>query len=399
MADDTPPGSDSTRRRRPPTVIDLSATGVPPESAVSGESPTAPPDPPEPPPGNTGRPLFAFLPEELSWSHVSAAVAGLAGGVVVALLFWLGGAFSAGTQSPPVAAVVDLSPRLAAIEQQLNELAARPAPPSLDPKPINAAIDDIAARLSRIESAQATPRAPVTDPVVLGRLNAAENATKSLSDNAAAMTRRAEAGDAALREINARIDKLTALLNDVQTTARSAAAGSDRASRLAVAASALRNAVEHGDPFTAELAIVKPLAPDANAIALLEPFAAAGVPGNAALGQELAAILRPLLRESSEPARDGGFLERLTANAEKLVRIRPVGEEASGDDRTAILIRAEQRAAQGNVSGAVTELNKLPPDVRAPMQNWIAKTEARNRALDAGRRLAADAVAALKTAP
>src|SRR4029077_4496472 len=105
-----------------------------------------------------------------------------------------------------------------------------------------------------------------TDPVVLGRLNAAEHATKSLADNAAAMLRRAEATDAALREINSRIDKLTAALTDGQSTARSAAAGSDRASRLAVAASALRNAVEHGDPFTAGLALVQPFAPGPHAV-------------------------------------------------------------------------------------------------------------------------------------
>jgi hypothetical protein len=334
------------------------------------------------------------LPEQLSWPHAGAAIGGVAGGLLVVLLLWLGGIFSGGREPP-----VDLSPRLAAIEKQLNELASRPAPASVDPKAIDKAIDDIAARLARLESAQAAPRAPVTDPVVLGRLNAAENATKSLADNAAAMSRRAEATDAALRETNSRIDKLTATLTDVQTTARSAAAGSDRASRLAVAASALRNAVEHGDPFTAELAIVKPLAPDPNAVAVLEPFAVSGVPGNATLGQELAAIVRPMLRASGEPVRDGGFLDRLQANAEKLVRIRPVGEEARGDDRTAILARVEQRAAQGNISGALTELAKLPADALAPMQGWIAKAEARNRALDASRRLAADAVAALKTAP
>ena len=207
---------------------------------------------------------------------------------------------------------------------------------------------------------------PVTDPVVLGRINAAENATKSLADNAAALSRRAEATDAALRDTNSRIDKLTAALADVQTTARAAAAGSDRASRLAVAASALRNAVEHGDPFTAELAIVKPLAPDANAIALLEPFAASGVPGNAALGQELATIVRPMLRASDQTPADAGFLDRLQANAQKLVRVRPVDEEPRGDDRTAILSRVEQRASQGNVAAAMTELNKLPADARAP---------------------------------
>ena len=396
------------RRRRPPTVIDLPVTEVPsdsaaPEASVSPpsdlaqptSSETPPPPPPEspraepePPPGR--HPSFAFLPEQLSWPHAGAAIAGLAGGLIVVVLLWFGGIFSTGREP-----VVDLSPRLAALEKQLNELSARPAPASVDPK----AIEDIAARLARLETAQAAPRAPVTDPVVLGRLNAAENATKSLADNAAAMLRRAEATDAALREINGRIDKLTAALTEVQTTARSAAAGSDRASRLAVAASALRNAVEHGDPFTAELAIVKPLAPDPNAIALLEPFAASGVPSNAVLGQELAAIVRPMLRAAGEPVRDGGFLDRLQTNAEKLVRIRPVGEEARGDDRTAILARVELRAAQGNIPGALTELAKLPADAREPVQAWIAKAEARNRALDASRRLAADAVAALKTAP
>jgi hypothetical protein len=202
-----------------------------------------------------------------------------------------------------------------------------------------------------------------------------------------------------LRETNSRIDKLTAALGEVHTTARAAAAGSDRASRLAVAASALRNAVEHGDPFTAELAIVKPLAPDANVIALLEPFAATGVPGNAALGQELAAIVRPMLRASDRTPSDAGFLDRLQANAQKLVRVRPVDEEARGDDRGAILARIEQRASQGNIAGALTELNKLPADARAALQPWAAKADARNRALDASRRLAADAVAALKAAP
>jgi hypothetical protein len=405
MADENRPDPQNMRRRRPPTVIDLPATEVPsesaaPEASVSApsepaqpaSSETPPPPPPEPPPGR--RPPFAFLPEQLSWSHAGAAIAGLAGGLIVVLLLWLGGIFSSGREP-----VVDLSPRLAAIEKQLNELSARPAPASVDPKAIEKAIDDIAARLARLETAQATPRAPVTDPVVLGRINAAESATKSLADNAAALSRRAEAADVAVRDTNSRIEKLTAALADVQTTARAAAAGSDRASRLAVAASALRNAVEHGDPFTAELAIVKPLAPDANAIALLEPFAASGVPGNAALGQELATIVRPLLRASDQTPADAGFLDRLQANAQKLVRVRPVDEEPRGDDRSAILSRVEQRALQGNVAAATTELNKLPGDARTPMQAWIAKAEARNKAIDASRRLAADAVAALKAAP
>jgi len=123
------------------------------------------------------------------------------------------------------------------------------------------------------------------------------------------------------------------------------------------------------------------------------------VPSDTALGQELAATIQPMLRAASEPPRDVGFLDRLQANAEKLVRIRPVAEEPRGNDRSAVLARIEQRAARGNVSGALTEINKLPPEGQAPFKAWIAKADARNKALDASRRLAADAVAALKATP
>jgi hypothetical protein len=267
-------------------------------------------------------------------------------------------------------------------------------PSSTDPK----AIEEVAARLARLERAQAAPRPPVTDPVVLGRLSAIENTVKSQADNAAAVLRRADGLEAALRDANARIAKLTAGLTELQTTTQAAAVGSDRAVRLALAAAALRTAVERGDPFSAELAIVKPLAADAAALAPLQPFAASGVPGNAALGQELAAIVRPMLRTAGGPPSDGSFLDRLQANAEKLVRIRPV-DDARGDDRAAILSRIEQRAVNANIPGALAELAKLPPALRAPTQGWIAKAEARNKAIESSRRFAADTMAALKSSP
>ena len=50
---------------------------------------------------------------------------------------------------------------------------------------------------------------------------------------------------------------------------------------------------------------------------------------------------------------------RLQANAEKLVRIRPI-EETSGNDPLAIVARIEIRAAQADIAGALAELAKLP---------------------------------------
>jgi hypothetical protein len=410
------------RRRRPPTVIDVQATEVvsgasepraapaaeppaaepaqpavskpedvfmppPPErpsTAAGGRGPSEPP-PSDPPRGATRRPI-AWLPDELSTALVGNAVAAVVGGLLVFGLVWWTGALSGPRQT-----AVDLSPRLAAIERQLQDLTARPVPAGIDPK----AIDELTARMARLESAQSVPRAPVTDPVVLSRLGAAEQAAKALADNVASLARRSDGVEAALRDSQSGLERMGAALNDLRNTARAAAAGSDRAARLALAVGSLRIAVERSEPFAAELAAVKPLTADAAAVAALEPFADKGVPSSATLSQELAGLIKPMLRTADATRRDGGLIERMQASAESLVRVRPVGD-VPGDDRDAILARVEQRAAQGNAAGVLAELAKLPPQVRAPAEPWIAKVEARDKAIEASRRLAAEAIAALK---
>ena len=150
--------------------------------------------------------------------------------------------------------------------------------------------------LARIESAAASQRQPATDAALLGRLTATDNAVRSLADNVTALGRRVDEIATAVREARSRGETSAATLAELQTAARTstadhgqlealsnrivalertnqtlaeeltrrqAAAANDRAVRFAVATAALRNAVERGDPFAAELAIAKPLASDA----------------------------------------------------------------------------------------------------------------------------------------
>jgi hypothetical protein len=316
--------------------------------------------------------------------------------------------------------VATLTPRLASIETQLRDLAARPAPAGVDAQ----AVEALTARLAKLETAINAPRAAATDPQVLSRLGSVESQIRPLSDSISALARRGDENDATLRGIRSRIDAASAALTELQNAARAssadhgeiarlsgriaalekadravadqlAKAASDRPVRLAVAAAALRTAVERGDPLTAELAAVKPLTADTQAIAAIEPFGASGVPSNAMLGRELIAILPVMQRAAGATPRDGGLIDRLQANAERLVRIRPVGE-VSGDDAVAALARIETKANQPDIAGALAELAKLPPAVRAPALAWIARAESRGKAIEASRRLAADAVSALK---
>lgn len=159
-------------------------------------------------------------------------------------------------------------------------------------------------------------------------------------------------------------------------------------------ASALNAAVDRGAPYVAELGAAKAAAPDPKVLAALEPFAKAGVPGADALARELLALVPALAKAAGMASRDGGILDRLKANAERIVRVRPI-DEVAGDDPVAVIQRIEARAAQGNLAGAMTEIAKLPAPARALAKEWIAKVEARNAAVEASRRFAADALAAL----
>ncbi len=101
-----------------------------------------------------------------------------------------------------------------------------------------------------------------------------------------------------------------------------------------------------------------------------------------------------LTQAAGAPAREGGFLDKLQASAEKLVRVRPA-EEIAGSDPAAVVSRAEAKAARADLAGALAELGELPAAARAPAEPWIKQAQARAAALEASRRLAADALAAL----
>jgi hypothetical protein len=435
-----PAGETGSRRRRAAPTIDLKATEVASEPVASAqaEQPSSEPrretasaPPPEPPRAASEQaqvdsdhvpppPKGAWLPLEFPWPAAVAGAIGAAGVMLVVLLAWLMLPRSSD-------AVATLNPRLGAIETQLRDLAARPAPAGVDP----AALDALTARLAKLESALNAPRPPGTDPALAKRLDDLAGGLARSNSSMTALSRQVGEIDVGMRNVRSRADAAAAALADMQSAVRAGstdrseiaklssrvtaleksdrtvadqiaknavAAGSDRAARLAVAAAALRTALERGDPFAAELAAVKPLVGDAGTLAAVEPFAASGVPSAPALGRELLVLLPVMQRATGTAPRDGGFLDRLQANAGRLVRIRPI-EETPGEDPTAIFSRIEVKATRADIAGTLAELARLSPAARAPASDWIAKAQARSMAIEAARRLAADAVAALKTTP
>jgi hypothetical protein len=397
----------------PPPEASASA-GAPPETPRADEpKPGSPPPPDEPPPQ---RPAIAWLPPDFPWPLAAAGAAGVA---LTLIVLALTGVFSSRDSGPSPA-----DARLARLEQQVRDLAARPAPVSTDPK----TIEDLSGRVSRLETSVATPRPQPIDPALANRLALIEGEIKSLGERvgvvarrndevasiAAEARKRAEAAAAALAELpktqqtdasasRAEADALTNRIASLEKTVkalqselgeRASANASDPGLRALAIAGALTSAIDRGAPFAVELAAAKAVAADAKALAALDPFAKSGVPSVDSLARELAALLPALAKAAGSTAREGGFLDRLRSNAEKIVRVRPL-DETAGDDPAAVIQRLEARAAERNLTGAVAEIAKLPAPARDLAKDWVAKVETRNAALEASRRFMASALAAI----
>src|SRR5665647_528006 len=152
--------------------------------------------------------------------------------------------------------------------------------------------------------------------------------------------------------------------------------------------------VRIGDPYPAALAAAKSLTDNAEGLKPLEGFAASGVPSVPALSRELLVLvpkLTPPLPENSTTG--GGLVDRLQAGAAKLVRIERT--DTSGNDRGAVVARVTAAALRNDLTEARRELNTLAPADRAAVQAWLDKADARDAALAASRKFAADAMAAL----
>ncbi len=407
-SDTASPGARQTRR---PQTIELAATDVstPSSSAASAEAPS------ENTTASSGSDGIAWLPSGTRGPIIGAILLGAAGLLLVFAMFWFSGVIGGGSGAS--------TERLSAIEARLRELATRPVSARDDSR----AIDELSTRLARVENAAFAPQSPLSDPALANRLASAENATKAFADEIGGLNRRTDDLASAVRELRNRVDAMAESFTELQNAVRTltpavdkgeietltnriaaleraagafeselgkrATIASDRAIRIALATAALRAAVERGEPFTAELAAARPLAPD-GALAGLEPFAATGVPSNGALARELSALVPALRRAAEAMPAEGGFFDRLKANALRLVRIRPA-DEIPGDEPAAIIARIELKTAQADVAGALADLAKLPPPVRAPAQAWIDKAQARIAAVASSRQMAADAINAL----
>lgn len=423
---------DDKANRRPPT-IELAATEVSStaQQAAAGAAGADTGGQAEQQAAGSERPASA--PSRRLMSYVSSALVGAAvmAGVVAAL--WFAGVIPSRQAAPVATAASSTAPAPnSPANPPSSSSPSTPPNSALNPQPSpgaqnNSATPELTARLDKVERNLEAQRA---DPVLGSRIAELAAQTKSVSDNLTALARRvdetavtsqsaAKQADTALNAAEAAksaseaagkdqlrrddIEPLAARIAALESavkglaaaTAPLAAAGAnDRSARLTIASEALRAAAESGAPYQNELNAVRSLGVDENATTPLEAFAASGVPSAASLARELAALV-PALQDASEPrAGEATFVDRLKNNAQKLVRITPLNAPA-GNDPQAVVDRIRLDATHADIAAARADLNALPDAAKPLAELWSKKAAARDAALAASRKIAADALAAL----
>eukprot|EP00913_Durusdinium_trenchii_P019329 g18170.t1 len=272
---------------------------------------------------------------------------GIFGGLVALLLAgsmqyagYLPGVAPSGAPANP-----GVSEELASLRQQIEALQTQQTPPA-----------DVVARLEALESK--TPGESADQSA--GRLAALET---QLNDVKSA-TEATAANDADLAR---RLQQAETKIND---------RGPEQQAARAVAAAALKGAIDRGGPFEAELQTFEGVAGEDPAVATLKDFAAKGVPSRAELQRQVSSVADSMVEAASQPDPDQGVGARLLSSALSVVKVRKVGD-VEGDAPDAIVARFEDRLRAGDFEAAVREWERLPEPAKSASRQFKQQLSAR----------------------
>lgn len=258
----------------------------------------------------------------------------------------------------------ELSAEIDGLKQSIANLAASP----------NSDDDALDKRISALETAAKAPAATQPgDPAATEALNQKiADLTAQVAQLQSSLTQASEQQASNGADITKRLDEAEKKLNEPRQ---------DVAVAQAIAAAALKAAIDRGGPFTAELDTFAGVAPDDPAVKDLRNFAETGVPSRAELIRQVPDVATSAVEAVNRPSPDQSWSDRLMSSAKSLVSVRPVGN-IEGESVEAIAARMEDKVKNGDLPGAANEWNDLPPAAKQASAAFKQSLEARIRVED-----------------
>jgi hypothetical protein len=274
--------------------------------------------------------------------------AGIVGGLVALALagsMQYAGYLPAASTAPTQDTTAVLS-EIARLQDQVQALQNRQAPTD----------SRLAERVQALEAglSQANPSdVPQRLAALEGQVKDVSSATQATAGNDADLARR-------LQEAEAKI-------NDE---------GPEQQVARAVAAAALKAAIDRGGPFETELQTFADVASDDPAVADLQKFGSIGVPSRAQLQADFPHIADAMLEAVAQPDENQGLAARLMSSAMSVVKVRRVGD-VQGDTPEAIVARMEDGLRSGDLPAAARQWDSLPESAKNASQDFKQKLDAR----------------------
>ena len=153
----------------------------------------------------------------------------------------------------------------------------------------------------------------------------------------------------------------------------------DPGSAFVLATGQLRDAVATGAAYRARLDATTALAPDdgaaASSLQTLVSHADTGVATNKSLGTRLPDAISAAVT-AEHVANSDGWVDEVLANLAGLVSVRRIDGQVEGSNAEAVTARAEARFNEGDVDGALKELEGLSDEAATAMSGWIDDAKA-----------------------
>ncbi|WP_120498132.1 COG4223 family protein [Kiloniella sp. EL199] len=159
---------------------------------------------------------------------------------------------------------------------------------------------------------------------------------------------------------------------------------------LALGVLQLRDALRGSGPFVKELDLVRAVAPENSTIGeLVSPlssFAAVGLPSLTDLRASFPAAAREAL-SADKIAGGQTWVDKAIGRVTDVVSIRPI-DILDGQGTSSVLARAENYLKDGDLSGALQELENLTSAATSGMQDWLALAQQRQEGEKISQKLA-----------
>lgn len=153
-----------------------------------------------------------------------------------------------------------------------------------------------------------------------------------------------------------------------------------KAAAMLIAFTQMRNAFYRQEPFENDLAVLQRLAGEDNAelqeaISKLAPHANGGVLSSEGLSREFKGLAGDIV-VSSLQGEDVSLKERAQARLHNLLQVEKEGTSVTGTPTQATVTTAQKMLDEGNIKGAIAELQSLDGDAAETAQPFIEQAKA-----------------------